>query len=209
MAFEQFDMFSFFGMDTPEEEKKEKKKEEKKITVTIPDAVNLSDDDEDEESSEASEEETTKTESTKPAATPKKGVKVGTDKVKLPITVYARSFVTTIETLAEETFNGLIKALYDTGFKTVANSDTQIIPGNDGTIFIKEPSISTDGSISLQIPKDKAVYVCDGLLQAEYKAEDFNGFDADEITVDMLMDKYVEVNPSYEGLEINYDPKAE
>ena len=206
--FDMFDMFTNFGFDedTKTEETKETKVEEvpaTETTTTTPatattegsaivednpfDNIKIPNDDADEDEDDSSD-EVTEEESSKPAAetkTAKKPVsrtKTGDTAVKLPVTVYGRNFVKTIEALEKADYNNLVKELYEAGYKEVATAS--IVPF-DGGVFVEPDTSKTEGDTQVSFPENGAVYVVDGLLQTEITAAVI-GKDADEISVDDL-----------------------
>lgn len=193
-SFDEFDMFSFFGMETPEKE------EPKPTPVTT-----TADDEDDYDLSVTTEDSESSASKAAAVASPKKGKGiVGKTALKEDVCVYGRNFMkaVTLDELESKTYDGLVKKLYADGFKTVALSATDIaVVGN--SIFVIEPTSASDSDNAVTFPESGSVTVCDGMLQAEITAATL-GKDADEVSVDDLLNKWVEVNPSYEGCGMHY-----
>lgn len=204
--FDEMDIFSFFGMETPKEEPKE----EAKVTP-----VATSNDDVDEVEGEDGEdmvEDTDDAPATKPAATstkPKKGSSksvMGKDTIKLPITVYGRNFTKTYDSLSTATYNGLAAQLYADGYKEVALCDTDFIPF-DNRVLLKTPVCASSDTNAITFPTNGEVVVCDGLLQAPV-TQAVIGKDADECSVGDLSEKFAEINPLYADCNICYSERV-
>lgn len=198
-----FDLFSFFGV---EEKKEEPKEEPKAVETEVVSDADLDDAVTEEVTEDEDSEETT---SSKPS--PKKAAKksssiTGKTKVSLPLTVYGRNFSKTYASLEDATYNGLVKALYDDGYKEAAVNGTEMFLV-EGGILLKTPDTSTQDNYLLTFPENGEIVVADGLLQAPI-TQAVIGKDADECCVADLAEKFSEVNPSYADCNINYDAKV-
>lgn len=176
MGFEEgFDMDSFFDIK-PMNDKKEEKKEKKEP----------------------------KTKSDK--ASKAKTNNMDCD-VTLPVSIKARNFVHVYEgngtKKLSEVCEHLLKAGYEqfkiSGFRFVYVEGRKTIYACDNDIM---PSPIDE---MVELDEDKTVMVCDGELKAEFGLEHFPGADKESVRVDMLAEKFVEVNPRYAGCQLKYD----
>ncbi len=188
---EQADLFSFFGFATEDVKSKEEAKAEAKAAKV--EAV----------SSETKAGGTSSAESADKPKKKKVGI-TGETKVEFPVTVYGRGFKVTIENpTTPANVNGVIRSLY--------NAYPEIGIGGDvyynkevSTIIVNASPSAAEEDVLVDVP----VTVVYGQRLAEFNKESFIGVDADEISVDKLIDKWVAVNGEYTGCGMAYNPKS-
>ncbi len=98
------------------------------------------------------------------------------------------------------------KALFDAGFSELAASGTLYTCKDNRNILIVK-GISLSGNDDSEVIPKKVV-VSTGLVKAEYEASDFDGKDADEVSVRDLTEKFVESYPDFAGCRLKLSRAA-
>ena len=210
-GFETFNLFDMFGMEDPNAKKEETKEETLKLEPVVSD-TEVEDEDDDMSATDDSEETSNvvSLETKKPAATTKKTkskVIKGSDKVSLPLTVYSRNFSLNVTSLDNTTYDGLLSYLYDNNYLEVG-LDIDLVLVRDGVVLLVLPRNAASDDTMVCFPENGEVTVVDGLLQASFSKEDFKDKSADEISVETVFERFLEINPQYEGWGCSYSPKT-
>lgn len=93
-----------------------------------------------------------------------------------------------------------VKELVERGYKEILLS-SKVNLSEDGSILTFEtPSKASADSQQVTLP----VVILDGELRMELSTENFVGLDEDEISISDLIEKWIEVNPSYAGCGMYY-----
>ena len=199
-------MESFFGTELSTETSKPSKKagKETKVSVTDADSVDLDTSDEDLEENSLGE-VPAKASAAKGGKSSKVSSPTGESAVTLPCQVCARDFKVTVEQLDTCTINGLVKYLVEMGYVELESSSVNLIVASKGAeVYVTSPQVAA-ASNTLVDMDEKSVLVCAGMLQMELSETDFPDLDADEISVNHLVEKWERVNSDYSSCSLSYD----
>jgi len=188
--FTELNLFDFFQNN---QEKPLVKAEEEKDIVS-------SDEDFDDETSDVV---TTSSSKKKKVSKNNSSKLTGKSAVTLPCYVHGRNFFTKVNNLSDKTYNGLVRHLYDLGFKEVV-ADVSVISHGD-KIYISSPQNETSSNTAINT--ERPVTVIDGNLQCECVAAAFPDFDADEISVFHMAEKWSNINGMYASCGLHYSPE--
>ena len=127
--------------------------------------------------------------------------------VNIPVVVRARNFSEEIsgegKKKLSEIWNILLEKGYDQ-FKSQSFSLTYHEISN--TVFVSDNSLFGDDENTLiSLNEGEKIIVVDGQTKAEFSMEDFAGIDADELSLLHVKEKFVEINPLYEGCKMFFD----
>lgn len=98
------------------------------------------------------------------------------------------------------------KAMYEAGYTEIAATKMVYVSDENPNVLIFK-GIGLSGNDDAEV-LTKKVEVVTGLTKAMYEAKDFNGMDADEVSVRDLAEKYVESYPDFKGCSLKFSRAA-
>lgn len=222
MAFDEMNLFDFFGGFGEEEDleaKRSKKSPAKSASkktsddsdYTSNDLTDDSDEEDEEDNGLSVEESKTSTSEMKPASKKSKEKKTKELKVALPVTCVGRNFRVTIEDSSKSsmTHPEIYKHLFELGYKEVAHRDVNLIIGKDNILYFTSPRTSSKENNSVGFnPTITHLYVANGMEIMELEPSDFDGLDPDEVSVSDVLSKWEASFPQYEAQGLSVDTRA-
>lgn len=137
----------------------------------------------------------------KKAGKEKSKAKAGADfDVAIPCRILARGWQKSIDGTGTKKVSEIFQELYDEGYLEVKLSNVAAVYSGDMLFITTAASASAEDTAADF--SNGAITVCDGQLHCEVTPEDFAGYDADEISASMLLDRWLEQNPEYKGCRI-------
>lgn len=132
-----------------------------------------------------------------------KGKSAGKDfDVSLPVTVRARGFSFLLEESGTLKASELVKRIFEDGYQEISLDGMNLSYEKAiNTVFVTEDMLRLCDEDSLVLVED-GITVADGNLKCVITADMFDGYDADEISADMIMDKWLANNPQYAGFSL-------
>lgn len=126
--------------------------------------------------------------------------------VTLPVQIIGRNILDTIVGEGKKKLSEIRRELLEKGYKQFHLCQMGLYyhePSNK--VYVVDSGVTRESSLDTSIGIENSVTVCDGMLQAEFNLEDFDGKEADEISLKDVIDKWVSINPSYKGCGMAYD----
>lgn len=126
--------------------------------------------------------------------------------VALPVTVYATGFKTVLEGHGNIKVSEIAKRVFELGYKEVALKDMQLVQvaeGSSNVVLTMPGHVSgTNKENSVFSEAVQKVNVGVGGRRMELTESDFDGMDADEISVGDVLDRYAKEYPAYKNASI-------
>ena len=127
--------------------------------------------------------------------------------VELPVQVKARGFNCMVPGEGKVKLSEIRKKLLELGYDQFKISSMGLFyHERSKNIYVCDNSVVSSLPDTFVTMKEGAtVTVCDGLIKAEFTLENFDGKEADEVSVADLIAAWVAVNPMYKGCKLAYD----
>lgn len=122
--------------------------------------------------------------------------------VTLPVTVKSRGFKTEISGLGTKKVSEILTELMVDYPELAFDEISAVYDATVGVLYITDACIFTSEDTLVDMSKN--IVICDGDVKCEVSLDMFPGKDADEVSVEHLLDKWVEVNPLYKGCRLIY-----
>ena len=127
--------------------------------------------------------------------------------VKLPVTIKARGFAYELAGEGEMKLSEIRSKLLELGYDQFHISTMGLYYlERTACVYVTDSSVvSSDKETLVDLSEEKNVTVCDGQLKATFTLADFEGKEADEVSLADLTAAWVAVNPSYKGCSLAYN----
>lgn len=131
----------------------------------------------------------------------RKGKKEEDFEVSLPITVVGRNFKTTVEAdgVFTRKISEVLKDLSETYEEICLSTMTVAYSEASNTIYLCNKGVSPLTEDSIVFFGNGAITIVDGETKCEVDSSMFEGYESDEITADLLAEKWCDINPVYSG----------
>ena len=121
--------------------------------------------------------------------------------VEAPVTCIGDHFRVTLEDV--HTVRDCVNQLVGLGYREILVPAT-CVPVGKRTLFFHQTTSGTPENRRVDLP----VSICAGENRMELTSDDFPHHTPDEISVEMVLEKWVANNPAYEGCRMTYEPKC-
>ena len=133
------------------------------------------------------------------------GKKEATDvDVAMPVTVLARGFKYELGSLGNIKMSDLLTKLDELGYHEVRQPSVSAVYDHMmNRIYLTcGPDAACEEDVQVAI--DQPVIISDGQVKCELTLDNFEGYEADEVSVAELLDYWTSVNPNYAGCRLAY-----
>lgn len=138
----------------------------------------------------------------KPKTKKAKSTHKGEDtQVEAPVTCIGDNFRVTLEDV--HSVGDCVNELVRLGYKEILIMPVCSLVGKN-TLFFKQTKVGVPENRRIDLP----VIICAGENRMELTADDFPDLDPDEISAEIVMEKWIANNPAYEGCGLVYEPKC-
>ncbi len=128
--------------------------------------------------------------------------------VNLPVVVRARNFAVTMDGEGKKKLSDIWDELIKLGYEQLSIEGVFNLVYVEilNSVFVCEKNyIASDMELAVDFSEEQKITVCDGMLKAEFSLENFEGKEADEVSLLDVAFAFSQINPSYEGCKMAYD----